>query len=253
MVHATPLAAYLANLVHADKNVRIEAALELGTLADPAAVPALVARLGVEPDFFVGENVTWALVRMGGDAVPPVIEVLQHGAAPARLHAAHVLSKLGDVRAVPALLHALRDDTVAVVQKAVYALGVLGDSRALPSLVAMVGTGDGTLRGVVAESVAAFGAAAVPALDGLLQSPPARTEVAIRAEVAEILGTIGVEPVVPVLGALLEDLSWEVRFAAANALRRLDSPHVVGMLMPVVRDVHPHVAALAARVVRELT
>lgn len=253
MVHATPLAANLANLVHMDKNVRIEAALALGTLADPAAVPALVARLGVEPDFFVGENVTWALVRMGADAVLPVVAVLQGGDAAMRLHAAHTLSKLGDARAVPALVDALRDREEAVVQKVVYALGSLADMRALPSLVAMVGRGEGAFRGAVSEAVGAFGAAAVPALAALLQSPTAQEGVVLRTEVAEILGTIGVEAVVPVLGVLLDDPAWEVRFAAVNALRRLDSPHVVGLLMPAREDRHPHVAALASRVVRELT
>ena len=49
---------FLSDLLHPDKNVRIDAALEIGKRADAAALPALLTRLGDEPDFFVRENVT---------------------------------------------------------------------------------------------------------------------------------------------------------------------------------------------------
>ncbi|MCC7052861.1 MAG: HEAT repeat domain-containing protein [Gemmatimonadaceae bacterium] len=256
MVHATPLAAWSASLLHREKNVRIEAALELGKLADPAAVPVLVSRLGVEPDFFVGENVVWALVRIGAPSVLPVIAVFQRGAPAARVHAAHALGKLGDARAVPALLAGLRDDDAAVVQKVVCSLGTLRDVRALPPLVAMLaeGGGSGELRGTLSDAVAAFGVAAVPALASLLDALRGdRAGVAVRVEVVEILGQLGVEAAVAPLAAALEDVDWEVRFAAVNALRRVDDAGVVHLLAPLLRDGHPHVSALAARVVRELT
>ena len=125
----------LTDLLHPDKNVRIEAALEIGKRADPIALPVLLDRLGAEPDFFVRENVTWAVVRMGDAAVLPVIALLANGDAAARFNAAHALSKLADSRAVPALLSTLDDPDPALVQKAAYALGRIRDARALPALV----------------------------------------------------------------------------------------------------------------------
>ena len=69
----------MAGLKHADKNARIETALELGKVADLQAVPALLERVGTEPDFFMREHVTWAVVRLGDAAVRPLIAIRERG------------------------------------------------------------------------------------------------------------------------------------------------------------------------------
>ena len=43
--------------------VRQQAALHLGTHADASVTPELVSLLVAEPDFFVRETLTWAVVR----------------------------------------------------------------------------------------------------------------------------------------------------------------------------------------------
>ena len=174
-----PLQTLLTDLLHPDKNVRIDAALEIGKLADSLALPVLLDRLGREPDFFVRENVTWAVVRIGDAAVLPLIALLQQGDASSQFNAAHALSKLADARAVPALLLALDDASPALVQKAVYALGRIGDAR--------VGSGAREIGSSVNEALEKFGDIAVPGLLTALQ----QGTVNVRIEVADVLGTIG--------------------------------------------------------------
>ncbi len=245
------LETYLADLRHPDKNVRIEAALEIGKLADASAIPALIHRLGDEPDFFVRENVVWALVRMGDAAVLPTIDVLQRGDANVRFHAAHALSKLCDVRAVVPLIQALQSGDAMLSQKAAYALGSLADTRALPALVAHLGADASEMRSTIHDAITAFGTEAIPMLVRLLSRDGATA--ADRVEIVEILGSIGGAGVLAPLSTALQDQAWEVRFAAVNALRRLGDPMTVPVLASAVDDVHPHVRMLATRAVQELT
>jgi HEAT repeat protein len=244
MAPGTTLAAMLADLVHPDKNVRIEAALELGKLADPAAIPALLARLGDEPDFFVRENVTWALVRMSSEAVLPLIDVLVHGDAAARFNAAHTLSKLADARAVPALLAACDAPDQSLAQKAVFALGRIGDLHAVPALVARLGAGSQEMRGAAATALESFGDAAVPALLEAFRAG----DVAVRVDLTEILGAIGGEASSSALAGAMDDEAWEVRFAAVNAMRQSSSAQAVAALERAAADAHPTVRLVAARV-----
>ena len=251
MTTGKTLAAWCADLQHLDKNVRIEAALELGKLADVQALRALLDRVGIEPDFFVRENVTWALVRIGDAAVLPLIAILERGDTASRFHAAHTLSKLADVRAVPALLAALDASDGELVQKAVYALGALRDDRALPELVARIGETSGAYRSTLHDAVTAFGAHAVTTLLAVLAD--ANSALARKVEVVEILGSIGGNEVMEPLAHALQDQAWEVRFAAVNALRRQSDAATVGILAPAIHDAHPHVRMLATRVMNDLT
>ena len=57
-------------LTHPDGTQRRQAALALGTSADPAAAEALVERLSVESQSFVREDLTWATVQHIDTALP---------------------------------------------------------------------------------------------------------------------------------------------------------------------------------------
>src|SRR5690606_28987247 len=90
----------LEQLVHPDKNLRGPAALALGGASVADALDGLLARVGHEPDFYVREDITWALVRMGDQAIAPLIALLADENAAVRHHAAHTLGKINDGRAV---------------------------------------------------------------------------------------------------------------------------------------------------------
>ncbi|QOC93769.1 HEAT repeat domain-containing protein [Micromonospora craniellae] len=100
-----------------DSSKRLHAALAVGTHPDPALVDVLVARCGVEPDFFVRDMLTWALTRLPPETtVPRLLVELDSTHAQARSQALHTLSKIGDRSAWPAITRALlrdADDTVA--------------------------------------------------------------------------------------------------------------------------------------------
>ena len=66
---------YAASIARAlesqDESLRLRAALAAGTHPHPSLVEPLVRRCGVEPDFFVRENLSWALTRLPADDVLP--------------------------------------------------------------------------------------------------------------------------------------------------------------------------------------
>lgn len=239
---------WLAELVSFDKNARLRAVMALGQAADSAALPALLDQLRVEPDFFVRDNLSWAIARCGEGGVMPLIALLSDADAGVRYHAAHTLSKLGDTRAVDALIALLNDADADVVQKAVYALGRLGDARAVPVLASQIGVGTRELVTTRREAFEAFGDAAVPELADLLS----HADSSVRIEVTELLGCIGGDAVAPVLASAVSDSDWQVRFAAINALRGATHPAARAALTVAAADAHSHVRLLAARLLQEL-
>ena len=232
-----------ADLTNPDKNVRMAAVITIGEMADPAMLPTLLGRLGTEPDFFVRDNLIWAVVRMGDAAVEPAIALLGDVNAHVRFHAAHALSKLADARAVDALLVALGDSDPTVVQKATYALGSIGDVRALPALVARLGATDGESRNTLHDALAAFGERAIAAVAPRLGDEAMR----VRVAAVEVLGAIGGSAASDALAAALRDTEWEVRFAAVNSLGGIADATAKAAIATAVDDVHPHVRYLASR------
>ena len=104
-------------LAATDPSVRLRAALDAGTRPDPTAVPLLVDRCAVEPDFFVRDMLTWALTRHPAEVtVPLLLDALGAAVPQARSQALHTLSKIGDPAAWPHVSEALlrdEDDEVA--------------------------------------------------------------------------------------------------------------------------------------------
>lgn len=207
----------VTNLFHPDKNVRIRAALDLGAAQHRPALPNLIERLGREPDFFVRENLTWAVVRMGADAVPPLLGLLAHSDAAVRLQAVHTLSKLADPASAVALGQAVSDPEDEVARKAIFALGQMGDPAALRTLVEEVGHPDAERRNTLGTALVGFGQAAQAPLKALLRHPEAQR----RAHAADILGLLGDPVAAHALKQALLDDTWEVRFAALSALGHL--------------------------------
>ncbi len=168
----------LEGLEHGSASVRLRAALEVGTAADPRCADALIARCAVEPEFFVRDMLTWALVRQPAEVtVPKLVEALGSESAQERSQALHTLSKIGDRRAWPAVTRALltdADDTVA--RSAWRAAVVLVPEGGAPDLAAVLATqlGRGGLETRLSLS---------------------RAFVALGEEVAPVLRTAAADPV----------------------------------------------------------
>jgi HEAT repeat protein len=94
--------------------VRLQAAKALGRVGDPTAIPALLNALR-GADEQLGSNIFSALVRMGHEAVPALIERSTSSSAWMRWNCLRALSEISDHRALPVLVSALLDSDHSVV------------------------------------------------------------------------------------------------------------------------------------------
>lgn len=227
-------------------NTRSQAAVSLGRLGDAGAVDALVRVLCNDSQLNVQEDATWALVRIGSAAVPPLIEVLADGNPAMRHNAAHALGKIGDAGAVDALVQALSDDDPTVRLKAAFALGQIGDTRAVEPLLRLLDDSSKEVRWTVAEVVGQFGESAVMLVSGVLQ----HHDVEARELAASILGEIGDPRAVEPLVQALIDSEWQVRFAVVNALGDIGDNRAAGSLAPLLEDADSRVRSLTTRILK---
>ena len=233
---------------HPDSNVRSQAALHLGRLDDARGLDALLDALITEPDLLVREDITWALVRIGVPAVPPLLALLGDTNPSTRHNAAHALGKVGDALGVDSLIQTLDDADPNVVQKAAFALGQIGDARAVTALVGLLGNDHRDVQAAVNSVLEGFGAAALEPLAGALASPRWQ----VREQAADILGMIGDELSVPALAQALDDAHWQVRFAVVTALAAIDSISARRALQAALNDPHERVRGLASRLLKRL-
>lgn len=234
----------LEQLIHPDKNMRGPAALALGGSCVVDALDGLLARVGHEPDFYVREDITWALVRMGDKAVAPLIGLLEDKSAAVRHHAAHTLGKINDPRAVEALMSVLKDSDHMVATRAAGSLKVIGDARAIPALAGILGHAHRETQTAVTEALERFGTQAVPAVLEAMNDP----RWPVREHAADVLGQIGDKTAVAALASALYDTEWQVRFAAVTALWHIGGAAATAALREMPPDVDERVRELWERV-----
>ena len=242
------LTTLIEQLYHPDKNVRSTAALQLGTLRGAGTLAAMLDVLGVEPDLYVREDITWALVRIGDAAVLPLIERLRDTNSAIRHHAAHVLSKIGDARAMDGLIEALQDSDATVVSKAAFALGQFKDVKAIPALVQSLGHENRDVQGTIDTVLENFGTAAVQPLIEALNHERCQ----VREQAADILGLIGDRDTISVLIEALNDPDWQVRFSAVNALGIVGGAEAKQALERMQNDPNSRVRDLASKMIARL-
>lgn len=179
MTHTTSqqnAAALRAALETPDASHRLQAALSAGTRPDPEFIDVLVARCAVEPDFFVRDMLTWALVRQ--DRTPTLEALLPQLAsdvAQARSQALHTLSKIADPAIwgaiTPALISDPDDEVAATAWRTAAALVPPGREAALAAaLAAELGRGDRETQRRLSRAFAALGAPARAAVENAAQS-----------------------------------------------------------------------------------
>jgi HEAT repeat protein len=151
-------------------SVRLRAALAAGTAPDARFVGKLVERCAVEPEFFVRDMLTWALVRHPAFlTLPALLGETSSEQAQARSQALHTLSKIGDRRAWLAITRALLcdgDEEVArSAWRAAVALVPEGEEPALAeALVTQLGRGGRETRLSLSQALVSLGEVVVPFL-----------------------------------------------------------------------------------------
>ncbi|HSL77664.1 MAG TPA: HEAT repeat domain-containing protein [Candidatus Limnocylindrales bacterium] len=239
-----------ALLTDPSESVRRHAVWALGRLSDQAGVPFLLD--SIKDEFTNLEAVCEALGAIGStDAVPVLLQLLDHEATTVRRSAARALGTLGDAQAVDRLLHQLDDADHDASLAALRALGAfeVGDPSRLVQLLenddadtrAAAAAGLRSTRGDEVEAALARAArqdaspdVVFAALASLGQSGRGETagkslealltsEVDdVRAEVCYGLGRAGFRPAMPALRSLMySDPSQGVRDTAGQAYATL--------------------------------
>ncbi|WP_427896095.1 HEAT repeat domain-containing protein [Kribbella sp. GL6] len=174
-------------LAAADTSARLRAAMAAGAEADPALAGVLVARCGVEPDFFVRDMLTWALIQLPRSVtVPLVVTELDSTNAQARSQALHTLSKLKDPATWPALTRELLHDPNDEVRRTAWrtAVGLVpaGQEQQLAAeLATELGRGDRDVQLSLSRALVELGDAASDALALALVSPKAKVQAHAQA------------------------------------------------------------------------
>lgn len=104
----------LKALADPEKSVRWCAGLALRMHPSARAAEALIILLG-EKDALTRRLAGDALVAIGSEAVPRLLEALHQGDQPMRVEAVRALAKIGDQRSIPALFEAL-DESSALIE-----------------------------------------------------------------------------------------------------------------------------------------
>jgi len=107
------------------REVRQCAALGLALKPDESAVTPLVQALNDE-DSMVCSLAVNALVKVGGGAVPSLIEVVKNASQSARIHALRALAEIRDQRAIPIMMKVMEENSVLLQHWAKEGLERLG-------------------------------------------------------------------------------------------------------------------------------
>jgi HEAT repeat protein len=234
-------------LRHPDKNVRIQEALTIGERQDVSALHDLVRGLRDDPDFFVRETISWALMRLGDPAVDPLVELTRDPEARVRHDAIHALSKVGYDRAALPVWERLWDDDWVVIAKAAYTLGVFGERGAAPELADLLMHEQPEVRTAAVEALERLGHLAFDALSQVLVAGTPEG----RRRAADVLGSIEDPRAIEPLVIALEDPDWNVRVSALMALSGLDDQRATAAVAAASNDPDPRVQALAKRLTRD--
>lgn len=163
-------------LASADQSVRLKAALAAGTYPQLGFVEILISQCRHEPDFFVRDTLSWALMRQDREAVmEKLIPELTSPVAQARSQAVHTLSKIGDKKNYPLISNELLlDQEDPVASTAWRAASVLVPEEEKSGLVAVLvtqlGRGDSDTQFALTRFLCAIGDAILEPLQEAAKS-----------------------------------------------------------------------------------
>lgn len=144
-------------------SARLQTAMAAGLRPRDSYIETLVERFAVEPDFFVRDMLTWALIQHDRSlALERVLPELGSPVPQARSQALHTLSKLGDPRGWPAITtDLLQDPADEVARTAWRAAAVLVPAEEAAGLAELLSTqfnrGDRSTQRSLSRALAALG------------------------------------------------------------------------------------------------
>jgi len=218
------------------------------------------------------------LIKLGADAVPPLVETLQASDPGLVLYCQHILARIPsatptltktlastahplvrgraaevcgfskDASATPALLEALKDRYFEVRSRAVLALGNIGDARAIPFIKPLLKDEEGEVRSAACVAIAKFRNTSVfdEIANVMLDDPT----IDVRHSAAMALGDTKHPAAIPFLMEALRDSSWwfERDESASDLLSAIEKmgPAVIEPLIEALGDKEGTVRRYAA-------
>lgn len=157
-------------LASPDQSVRLKAVLAAGTYPDPEYIEILIAQCTHEPDFFVRDTLSWALMRHDVKKVVKRLEIeLQSSNPQAKSQAIHTLSKIGDKANYPLITDEMlfdQDDFIASTAWRVASVLVPDDQKSIlvKKLITQLGRGDSDTQFGLTRFLCAIGESIVEPL-----------------------------------------------------------------------------------------
>lgn len=158
------------------ESVRLRAAMQAGMSPAPEYVGLLVERCAVEPDFYVRDMLTWALIQHDHQRViAMVLPELHSPVSQARAQALHTLSKVGDAGVWPAIGPALLEDPADEVARTAWrTAAALAPAKSRPWLAERLATqwgrGGRDVQLSLSRALCALGEDALPVIDRAIAS-----------------------------------------------------------------------------------
>jgi HEAT repeat protein len=177
----------------------------------------------------------WAakeLIKLGADAVPPLIDALQTQDPNLVLHYEHVLARISS--ATPALTKSLATAHPIVRGRVAEVLGISKDKSAIPALLDAVRGQYFTVRSRAALALGNIGdPSVIPVLLPLLKDADGEVRSAACIAIAKFRDPSTFDDITNIL---LDDPLIEVRQSAARALGETEHPAALPFLMEALRD-----------------
>jgi hypothetical protein len=180
------MATLKAHLQSPDQSVRLKAALAAGTFPKPEYIDVLVEQCASEPDFFVRDTLTWALMRNEATKVVERLKPELISENPqAKSQALHTLTKIGEKQYYSLITHEHlfdSNDKVAVTAWRAASVLVPEDEKvSLTSiLITQLGRGDSDVQFDLTRFLCALGDCIVEPLTEAVKSP--QEEVSLHAQ-----------------------------------------------------------------------
>jgi HEAT repeat protein len=152
-------------------SARLQTAMAAGLRPHDAYIDPIVERFAVEPDFFVRDMLTWALIQHDRSrTLERVLPELDSPFPQARSQALHTLSKLGDRRGWPAITTGLlldaEDEVARTAWRAAATLVPPEEAAALAEILStQFGRGDRATHRSLSRALAMLGGAATAVVE----------------------------------------------------------------------------------------
>lgn len=269
----------LSLLMDSQAEVVRDAIAGLKGIGDPRTVPILL--LFGQRDAALRLQIREAVVGMGEDVVPKLIEIVQSRNETLIREAVVALGRIRDGQAIPVLLNTLDRSTGPVRLAAVEALARIADPRSVGALIGLLDESDEQIQIAAANALAQTpDARAVRPLTGILlqtqnvdlqkhtiralaatkdpRAIPAiarfidQSDPSLRESIAEGLGVIGDKAACQPLVRLLRCDHHTVLLKAISALRKVATDDAVEALIPLVQHPNPSIRRQTVEVLGDL-